>query len=261
MLFLLPAMSGHTAVVKALAVAAVLSAALAAAGSILLALAHAAGHDLWGRLLNPGAPPSRRLAVARVAILLVGAGAVLAAATPRPAEIVSAVIGAYSLSAAGLFPALVLGIWWKRANAWGAVAGIVLGLGVGLYYLIATRFFPMEFHELWHAYIPAGEVALANFESARTAWESAEGDAKALAWTALQAEARGSPLTAGAASWLSIPAAAAAIVALPVGFLAVFVFSLVTPRPSSATTALVDEMRRPRGPQILHEAPLPDESR
>src|SRR5690606_29734785 len=47
---------------------------------------------------------------------------------------------AFSLAAAGNFPALVLGIWWKRCTPAGAVAGIISGFGVTLYYLVATQY-------------------------------------------------------------------------------------------------------------------------
>ena len=60
--------------------------------------------------------------------------AVLAAytASTKPADILSMVAWAFSLAAAGIFPALVLGIWWKRANSTGAVLGMILGFGVCL---------------------------------------------------------------------------------------------------------------------------------
>ena len=48
---------------------------------------------------------------------------------------------AFSLAGASFFPALVMGIWWKRANKWGANIGMIVGLGVTLYYMIGSRFF------------------------------------------------------------------------------------------------------------------------
>ena len=58
----------------------------------------------------------------------------------RPSDILAMVSWAFSLAAAGLFPALVMGIWWKRANSFGAVAGIIAGFGITLMYLIVTRY-------------------------------------------------------------------------------------------------------------------------
>jgi cation/acetate symporter len=50
---------------------------------------------------------------------------------------------AFSLAAAGLFAPLVLGIWWKRTTATGAIVGMTAGFAVCLYYLIGTRYFGM----------------------------------------------------------------------------------------------------------------------
>ena len=49
---------------------------------------------------------------------------------------------AFSLAMAGNFPALVMGVWWKRATATGAVCGIIAGFGLCLFYLVTTRYFP-----------------------------------------------------------------------------------------------------------------------
>jgi cation/acetate symporter len=67
--------------------------------------------------------------------------AVIAAwmASMRPDGIVFMVGLAFSIAAAAFFPALVLGIFWKRANAAGAVAGMIGGLGVTLYYAAVTH--------------------------------------------------------------------------------------------------------------------------
>ena len=47
---------------------------------------------------------------------------------------------AFSLAASGFFPALVLGIWWKRCTAAGAVCGMIAGFGLTLAYLLLTRY-------------------------------------------------------------------------------------------------------------------------
>ena len=49
---------------------------------------------------------------------------------------------AFSLAMAGNFPALVMGVWWKRTTAAGAIAGIIAGFGLCLFYLVVTRYFP-----------------------------------------------------------------------------------------------------------------------
>ena len=49
---------------------------------------------------------------------------------------------AFSLAMAGNFPALVMGVWWKRTTAAGAVCGMIAGFGLCLFYLVTTRYFP-----------------------------------------------------------------------------------------------------------------------
>jgi cation/acetate symporter len=57
-------------------------------------------------------------------------------AAHRPADILQLVAAAFSVAGAAFFPALVLGIFWRRANGWGAVAGMLVGLGVTCYYMV-----------------------------------------------------------------------------------------------------------------------------
>jgi len=61
------------------------------------------------------------------------------AASQKPADILSVVAAAFSLAASTLFPALVLGVFWKRANYQGAVAGMLVGFGVCVYYMLHTN--------------------------------------------------------------------------------------------------------------------------
>jgi cation/acetate symporter len=77
-----------------------------------------------------------------VAVALVAA----AVAGTRPSGIIQMVAWAFSLAAAGLFAPLVLGIWWKRTTKIGAVAGMICGFSLCLYYLIMTQYFAMP---LW----------------------------------------------------------------------------------------------------------------
>ncbi|MDQ4136756.1 MAG: cation acetate symporter, partial [Pseudomonadota bacterium] len=136
-----PEIAGMPYVIAGLVAAGGLAAALSTADGLLLAIANALSHDIYYKMIDPNAPTPRRLIVSRV--LLFGV-AVLAAytASTRPADILAMVAWAFSLAAGGLFPALVLGIWWKRTNSAGAVAGIIAGFGVTLLYLVVTRYFP-----------------------------------------------------------------------------------------------------------------------
>ena len=60
-------------------------------------------------------------------------------AAQKPADILFLVSAAFSFAAAAFFPALVLGIFWKRANKWGASLGMIAGLGITLFYMITTQ--------------------------------------------------------------------------------------------------------------------------
>ncbi|MCC6473695.1 MAG: VC_2705 family sodium/solute symporter, partial [Burkholderiales bacterium] len=141
----MPEIAGLPYVISGLVAAGGLAAALSTADGLLLAIANALSHDVYYKLIDPRASTVRRLTVARV--LLVGVAIIAAAvAGTRPAGIIQMVAWAFSLAAAGLFVPLVLGIWWKRTTAAGAVAGMVCGFTVCLVYLIGTRYFDMP---LW----------------------------------------------------------------------------------------------------------------
>jgi cation/acetate symporter len=136
-----PEIAGLPYVVAGLVAAGGLAAALSTADGLLLAIANALSHDVYYKMIDKNAPTERRLVIARV--LLVGVALIAAwVASYRPADIVAMVAWAFSLAAGGLFPALVLGIWWKRTSSAGAVAGMAVGFGVTLLYLVVSRYYP-----------------------------------------------------------------------------------------------------------------------
>ena len=108
---------------------------------VLLAIAVPAGVValFWGQATEVG----KRLIIARVLLFYVALCSAALAST-RPSDILAMVGWAFSLAMAGNFPALTLGIWWKRATAPGAIAGIIAGWGICLFYLITTRYFPRQ---------------------------------------------------------------------------------------------------------------------
>ncbi|HEV7371854.1 sodium:solute symporter family transporter, partial [Arenibaculum sp.] len=140
-----PEIAGLPYVIAGLVAAGGLAAALSTADGLLLAIANALSHDIYYRIIDPRASTQRRLIVAR--ILLVGV-AILAAmvATTRPAGILAMVAWAFSLAAAGLFPVLVMGVWWSRTTSAGAICGMIAGFGITLFYLLMTVYGGME---LW----------------------------------------------------------------------------------------------------------------
>lgn len=140
-----PEIAGLPYVVAGLVAAGGLAAALSTADGLLLAIANALSHDVYYRMIDPHASTRRRLMVARVLLLVVAALAAVVAGT-KPAGILAMVAWAFSIAASGLFPALVLGIWWKRTTGAGAVCGMAAGWIVCLYYLVMTQYYGME---LW----------------------------------------------------------------------------------------------------------------
>jgi cation/acetate symporter len=72
-------------------------------------------------------------------LLLVVAACAAFVASKKPADILFLVSAAFSFAAAAFFPALVLGVFWKRANKWGATLGMIAGLGITFYYMANTH--------------------------------------------------------------------------------------------------------------------------
>jgi cation/acetate symporter len=133
-----PEIAGLPYVIAGLVAAGGLAAALSTADGLLLAIANALSHDIYYRMVDPKASTRKRLIVARILLVAV---AILAAYTAsfKPGGILSLVAWAFSLAAAGLFPALVMGIWWTRTTKQGAIAGMLAGFGVTLFYLLWTH--------------------------------------------------------------------------------------------------------------------------
>jgi len=133
-----PEIAGLPFVVAGLVAAGALAASMSSADGLLLSIANALSHDVYFRLIKPQAETRHRLILGRVIMVLV---ALLAAwvASQRPAGILTVVGWAFSLAASGLFSALVLGIWWKRATNAGAVLGMAAGWAVCLFYIVATQ--------------------------------------------------------------------------------------------------------------------------
>ncbi|MEQ8398223.1 sodium:solute symporter family protein [Thalassobaculum sp.] len=134
-----PEIAGLPYVVSGLVAAGGMAAAMSTADGLLLAIANALSHDLYYKIIDPKAETRKRLLVAR--ILLIGIGALAAlVASMKLTGILGAVAWAFCFAMSGLFFPLVLGVWWKRANRAGAVAGMAVGLGVGSWYLYMVKF-------------------------------------------------------------------------------------------------------------------------
>jgi cation/acetate symporter len=129
-----PEIAGLPAVISGLVAAGGLAAAMSTADGLLLAIANALSHDLYYKVIDPKADTRKRLIVARILLVFIGAAAAFIASL-KLTGILGAVAWAFCFAASGLFFPLVLGVWWKRANAAGAIAGMVAGFGVGSWYL------------------------------------------------------------------------------------------------------------------------------
>ena len=133
-----PAIGGLPYVVSGMVAAGGLAAALSTADGLLLTIANALSHDLYYKMIDPNASTARRVSISK-ALLVVVALAAAAVAAQKPADILFLVSAAFSFAAATFFPALVLGIFWKRANKWGASLGMIAGLGTTFYYMATTQ--------------------------------------------------------------------------------------------------------------------------
>jgi cation/acetate symporter len=129
-----PEIAGLPYVISGLVAAGGMAAAMSTADGLLLAIANALSHDLYYKIIDPKADTRHRLIVARVLLIVIG---VLAAfiASLQLTGILGAVAWAFCFACSGLFFPLVLGVWWKRANREGAIAGMLAGFISGSAYL------------------------------------------------------------------------------------------------------------------------------
>ena len=135
---LTPELAGLPYAISALVAAGGLAAALSTADGLLLAIANALGHDLYYKMIDPNASTVSRVTLSKILLLIV---ALLAAyvAVQKPADILFLVSAAFSFAAASFFPALCMGIFWKRATGKAAVLGMMTGLSVTMYYMVTNQ--------------------------------------------------------------------------------------------------------------------------
>jgi cation/acetate symporter len=163
--------------------------------------------------------------------VLVTAAALLLVVS-RTADVTTLLAWALAVSAAGLAPVLLAGIWWLRANAAGAVIGMIAGVGITLYYIVATRYFAPAFYETWSTLSSAGYGAIADYKAARQALTQAAsgGDATALRREYVES-------ARAIANWWGLRDVAAGALGAAAALLVLIMVSLITPRPGSGETA------------------------
>jgi cation/acetate symporter len=199
-----PEIAGLPYVVSGMVAAGGLAAALSTADGLLLTIANALSHDLYYKMIDPNAPTARRVVISKVLLLIVAILAALVAAQ-KPADILFLVSAAFSLAAAGFFPALVLGIFWKRTTGIGATLGMLAGFLTTIYYMAKTQPWLREvfFGIPKSMPVPASDL-----------W-----------WDIL-------PISAG-------------LFGVPIGFLVIIIVTMITPAPSKATQEFVEGVRYP----------------
>jgi Na+(H+)/acetate symporter ActP len=187
---------------------------------------------------------AKRLIVARVLLLFVAVAAAATAST-RPSDILAMVGWAFSLAMAGNFPALVMGIWWKRSTTTAAVLGMIAGFGLCLFYLVVTRYFP-GFGVKY-----AGMTSLVN---AATGKPLVADLAAAMARPdAMQAFPTLAHPLANKVGWFNLNNINCGLLGMPLGFLVIWLVSFVTKEPSEEMKGFIDEIRKPRGRTVLEE--------
>ena len=138
-----PEIAGLPNWVVGVVAAGALAAALSTAAGLLIVISSSVSHDIYHKRFRPHATEKQQLRVGRYAM----AGAVLIAgyAGINPPGFVAQIVAwAFGLAAASFFPAIVLGIFWRRFNARGAVAGLSVGIAFTAFYIIATQYVGMD---------------------------------------------------------------------------------------------------------------------
>ena len=129
--------------VIALVAAGGLAAALSTASGLLLVISSAVAHDIYYRIIRPDASESQRVFVGRVMVGLAVALAGYFGINP-PGFVAQVVAFAFGLAASSFFPIILLGIFDKRTNREGAIAGMITGLAFTLFYIIGVKFGGMQ---------------------------------------------------------------------------------------------------------------------
>ena len=124
--------------VIALVAAGALAAALSTAAGLLLVISASVSHDLIKKIVNPKISEKNELVAARLSSIVAVCVAGYFGINP-PGFVAATVALAFGLAAASFFPAIILGIFYKRMNKQGAVAGMIVGILTMLYYMLKYK--------------------------------------------------------------------------------------------------------------------------
>ena len=150
-----PEMAGLPQWVIALVMAGCVAAALSTAAGLLLVLSTAISHDLMKKIVNPNISDQQEMRYARLASF----GALVVAAyfgiNPPSSFVAKTVAFAFGLAASSFFPTLIMGIFSKKINKEGAIAGMISGIGFTMTYIIYFQFFT-DSKDYWFGISPEG---------------------------------------------------------------------------------------------------------
>ena len=125
--------------VIALVAAGALAAALSTAAGLLLVISASVSHDLIKKMINPNITEKGELLAARLSAIVAVCVAGYFGINP-PGFVAATVALAFGLAAASFFPAIILGIFYKKMNKEGAITGMIIGVLLMLFYMAKFKF-------------------------------------------------------------------------------------------------------------------------
>ena len=150
-----PEMAGLPSWVIALVMAGCVAAALSTAAGLLLVLSTSISHDLMKKIINPNISDKQEMKYARIASFGAIAIAAYFGINPPSSFVAKTVAFAFGLAASSFFPTLIMGIFSKRVNKEGAIAGMICGIGFTLSYIVYFQFLT-ESKSYWFGISPEG---------------------------------------------------------------------------------------------------------
>ena len=150
-----PEMAGLPQWVIALVMAGCVAAALSTAAGLLLVLSTAISHDLMKKIINPDISDQQEIRYARIASFGALAVAAYFGINPPSSFVAKTVAFAFGLAASSFFPTLIMGIFSKKINKEGAIAGMICGIGFTMSYIIYFQFLT-DSKNYWFGISPEG---------------------------------------------------------------------------------------------------------
>ena len=150
-----PEMAGLPQWVIALVMAGCVAAALSTAAGLLLVLSTAISHDLMKKIINPDISDQQEMKYARIASFGALAVAAYFGINPPSSFVAKTVAFAFGLAASSFFPTLIMGIFSKKINKEGAIAGMICGIGFTMTYIIYFQFLT-DSKDYWFGISPEG---------------------------------------------------------------------------------------------------------